>query len=352
VVSAEKMKELPDANIAESIGRLPGISLARNAGEAYAVVVRGLSPKYNQVSIEGIPMSSTNYYDRGVDLSLLSDELIKGVEVSKTLRPDMDADALGGTVNLTLKTAQVGLHYDIKGTGAYNNLRDTYKNYKFTGGVSNRFFDDAIGVQIQGNIEEKQMPSDQFSAGYDTPTYNSTVGQFYVTTGSATLTQTSTKRHRYGVSLILDYASDFVDLKLFNVYDQKTDSNVTRTYLTNFSNNSFTDQIFINETKTIQQTHSLQALFKIWGTELPVSLSYTKGEQNIPNRQEFDFLESGAGTALPVSQRIYGEPSDLIHTQGVMNPFATANGSNLTTLNNLFESATNLLDESYDAKAD
>ena len=43
VVSAEKMQELPDANIAESIGRLPGISLERNAGEAYAVVVRGLS---------------------------------------------------------------------------------------------------------------------------------------------------------------------------------------------------------------------------------------------------------------------------------------------------------------------
>jgi TonB-dependent receptor len=352
VVSADKMKELPDANIAESIGRLPGISLQRNAGEATAVVVRGLSPKYNQISIEGIPMSSTNYYDRGVDLSLLSDELIKGVEVSKTLRPDMDADALGGTVNLTLKTAPTGLHYDIKGTGAYNKLRNTYNNYKFSGGVSDRIFDNVIGVQLQANIEEKQLPSDQFSAGYDTPSYDSKTNQFYVTTGSATLTQTSTKRHRYGISLILDYTSDFVDVKLFNVYDQKTDSNITRTNQTNFSNNSFTNQILINETKTIQQTHSLQALFKFEGTELPVSLSYTKGAQDIPNRQEFDFLESGAGTALPVSQRIYGVPLSLIQTQGVMNPSATANGSNLTTLNNLFESATNLLDESYDAKAD
>jgi hypothetical protein len=53
VVSAEKMKELPDANIAESIGRLPGISLQRNAGEATGVVVRGMSPKYNEVTIEG-----------------------------------------------------------------------------------------------------------------------------------------------------------------------------------------------------------------------------------------------------------------------------------------------------------
>jgi len=85
----EKMKELPDANIAESIGRLPGISVQRNAGEADAVIIRGLAPKYNEITIEGFPMSSTYWGDRGVDLSLLGDDLVKGVEVSKTLRPDL-----------------------------------------------------------------------------------------------------------------------------------------------------------------------------------------------------------------------------------------------------------------------
>ena len=92
VVSSEKMQELPDANIAESIGRLPGVSLERNAGEADEVVVRGLSPQFNEVTIEGIPMSSTNYpslsdmnkgvntQDRSIDLSLLSDNLVQGVE--------------------------------------------------------------------------------------------------------------------------------------------------------------------------------------------------------------------------------------------------------------------------------
>ncbi len=143
--------------------------MQRNAGEAYAVTIRGLSPKYNEVTIEGVPMVSTNYQNRGIDLSLLSDDLIKAVEVSKTLRPDMDADALGGTVNLTLRTAQPGLHYNIRANGGYNNLRDSYKNYKFSGNVSNRFFNDKIGVLAQGNIELKQLPSDQFNAAYDTP---------------------------------------------------------------------------------------------------------------------------------------------------------------------------------------
>ncbi len=280
VVSADKMKELPDANIAESIGRLPGISLQRNAGEAYGVVVRGLSPKYNEVTIEGIPMSSTNYYDRGVDLSLLTDELVRSVEVSKTLRPDMDADALGGTINLTLKSADPGLHYTVSGLGAYNNLRSTYRNYKFAGSVSNRFLDDQFGILAQGTIEQKQLPSDQFAGTYAAPTFQSTTGTFYVNTDAATLTEASVNRHRYGASLILDYASDFVDVKLYNVYDQKKDSNTTRTYVSDFNSNDFTSNIYANDTKTEQRTHSLSALFKPWRDRIAGLIVIHKGESS------------------------------------------------------------------------
>jgi len=344
VVSADKMKELPDANIAESIGRLPGISLQRNAGEAYAVVVRGLSPKYNEVTIEGIPMSSTNYFDRSIDLSLLSDDLVRSVEVSKTLRPDMDADALGGTVNLTLKSADPGLHYTASGNGAYNNLRETYKNYRFSASVSDRFLDDQLGVLVQGNMEQKQLPSDQFSGSYENPRIQSTTGVFYINTSSATLTEANVNRHRYGASVTLDYVSDFVDIKFFNVYEQKRDSNTTRTNASNFLSNSYAYNIYANETKTEQRTHSLVALFKPWGTELPVSLSYTKGNQSVPKGMEFDFVQTGL-PALSPSLVVYGEPAQLIHAQGVMNP---AN----STLWDLFVSDTKLRDESYDAKID
>jgi len=345
VVSAEKMKELPDANIAESIGRLPGISVQRDAGEADAVIIRGLSPKYNEITIEGVPMSSTYFGDRGVDLSLLGDDLVKGVEVSKTLRPDMDADALGGTVNLTLKTAQPGFHYDVWGNGGYTELNKSYNNYKFSGSAGDRFGEDKIGVLIQGNIEEKQLPSDQFNASYATPTYNNKVNQFYVNTQSAQLTDNITKRHRYGASVILDYTSDFVDVKFFNVYDQKNDSNVTRDNTTYFTSNSFLDQIFVNDTKTEERTHSLQALFKIGSTELPVSLSYTKGDQHTPNGQEFDFIEQLTGNPLSATAVIYAKPSALIGDMGVATPSNSA-------LWNIIASSTNLTDESYDVKAD
>ena len=86
IVSAEKMEELPDANVAESIGRLPGISLQRSSGEANKIVVRGLSPKYSNVTIGGVKMASTNDFDRSADLSLITGEMLAGVEVSKSLR--------------------------------------------------------------------------------------------------------------------------------------------------------------------------------------------------------------------------------------------------------------------------
>jgi TonB-dependent receptor len=307
-------------------------------------------------------MSSTNYaslsdmnngtftQDRSIDLSILSDNLVQGVELSKTLRPDMDPNALGGSINLILKTAQPGLHYNLSATGGYNNLRNSYNNYKFAGTVGDRFLDDKIGVLVQGTLEEKQLPSDQFNANYALQT--SAAGAslpFYIQTTSATLQENNLKRQRYGGSVILDYASDLVDVKFFNVYDAKVDSNITRNYTNTFTSNGFTDNLFMSKTTTEQFTSSLQALFKFSGTELPVSISYTKGDQNRPNGMEFDFVENGQGAVSPIppSLMIYGQPSTLVTTHGVMNPYLVN-----TTLWDMFSSSTDLTDESYDAKAD
>jgi TonB-dependent receptor len=293
-------------------------------------------------------MSSTYYGARGIDLSLLGDDLVKGVEVSKTLRPDQDADALGGTVNLTLKTAQPGLHYDVWGNGGYTKIRDSYNNYKFAGSASDRFLDDKVGVLVQGNIEEKQLPSDQLNATYNSGQKSSVVANtFFVQTATAELTDNSTVRHRDGASLILDYTSDFVDVKLFNVYDQKTDSSITRDNTTNFTSGEFYDQLFVNQTKTVQRTNSIQALFKLGGTELPVSLSYTKGESHSPNGMEFDIYELGVPSAPKQNQLAYGEPLALVKAMGVIDP-----NNATSSLNNIYVGSADLTDASYDAKLD
>lgn len=100
VVSSDKIKELPDVNAAEAIGRLPGISVQRVGGEANKVVVRGLSPKLTAVTINGIRVPSTSGTDRSVNLSMIAPELLSSIEVFKSPTADMDGDAIGGIVNL------------------------------------------------------------------------------------------------------------------------------------------------------------------------------------------------------------------------------------------------------------
>ncbi|RLD15116.1 TonB-dependent receptor, partial [candidate division KSB1 bacterium] len=96
VVSSARIQEIPDDNAAESVGRLPGVSVLRSGGEGTKVVIRGLAPKYNSVKINGIKMASTDYSNRSVDLSMISPYMLDGIEVVKAVTPDMDADALGG----------------------------------------------------------------------------------------------------------------------------------------------------------------------------------------------------------------------------------------------------------------
>jgi len=105
LVSSARIDELPDANAAESVGRLPGISILREGGEGYKVVIRGLSPKYNTVTINGVRMAAKDFTDRSVDLSMISPNLLDGIEVTKAITADQDADALGGAVNFRLKDA-------------------------------------------------------------------------------------------------------------------------------------------------------------------------------------------------------------------------------------------------------
>ena len=127
VVSAAKIQELPDANAAESVGRLPGVSIIRTGGEGARVVVRGLSPQYNRVTIDGVELPSnftsndpndhkTEWFigskdqlslsgDRSTDLSMISSNMLGGIEVIKAITPDMDATAIGGVINFSMRKA-------------------------------------------------------------------------------------------------------------------------------------------------------------------------------------------------------------------------------------------------------
>ena len=168
VVSADRILEIPDANAAESVGRLPGISILREGGEGNKVTIRGLAPAFNSVTIGGDKIPSTDFNDRSVDMSMISSEILAGIEVTKALTSDMEADALGGSIEFKLAEApKGGFKYNLRLQNGYNRQRDEYGQYRGSLTVSNRFFDDQLGIIITGNAENIQRGSDQFRADYE-----------------------------------------------------------------------------------------------------------------------------------------------------------------------------------------
>jgi len=129
-ISADKIKELPDVNAAEAVSRLPGVSINRSGGEGQKVVIRGLEPKFNAITVNGVRLPANSGTDRSVDLSMISPELLDGIEVFKSPLPDMDAEAVGGTVNLRLRKAPKEPTTLVRGLIGYNNNNNFFGDYK------------------------------------------------------------------------------------------------------------------------------------------------------------------------------------------------------------------------------
>jgi len=226
VISAERMQELPDANAAETIGRLPGVSVLRSGGEGNKVVIRGLSPKYNKVMLEGISMAATGS-DRSSDISMISPYSLDGIEVMKAVTADHDADFIGGAVNFKLRTADPGFKYDIVAQGGYNDLKSTYSDFMLVGSVSNRFFDDKLGIYLQGNIEQRNRSSNDLLASYDVRNDAEVGIDNPVYTQNFTLSDVIRERKRYGATLVLDYTIPDGIIKSKNLFSQ-SGTNINR----------------------------------------------------------------------------------------------------------------------------
>jgi len=104
VLSADAIGKLPDQNIAEAVQRISGVSIQTDRGEGRFVRIRGTSAELNNVTLNGQTLASTAP-TRATALDLLPSDMISSVEVIKAVTPDMDANAVGGTLNINTLTA-------------------------------------------------------------------------------------------------------------------------------------------------------------------------------------------------------------------------------------------------------
>ena len=119
VLTSDVIRSLPNANMADALGRLPSVTLERDEGEGKYVQVRGTEPRLTSVTINGINVPSPESGVRQIKLDAIPADIVESVEINKTLQANMDADGIGGSVNLVTKTAGERPTITLNGMGGY-----------------------------------------------------------------------------------------------------------------------------------------------------------------------------------------------------------------------------------------
>lgn len=137
IISADAIGNLPDRTVGEALNRLPGVNVVDDSFAS----IRGMTAEYNAVTLDGqrFTSSGSSVYStnvatdtRAVDLSLIPAELVGGIEVTKALTPDMDADSFGGNINLVTRSAFELKERSINGKFEY--LKNRFRNQNGWGG--------------------------------------------------------------------------------------------------------------------------------------------------------------------------------------------------------------------------
>ena len=165
IVASDQVGRFPDANIGDALKRLPGINVEYDQGEARFGLIRGTESRYNSVMINGERIPSAEAETRSVQLDLIPSDMIQTIEVNKTLTPDMDGDAIGGSINLVTKSQPVG--FRLSGTlGSGMNLLSKKPIWLGSIVLGDRFADDRIGIMFSASIYDHYLGSDDIEADW------------------------------------------------------------------------------------------------------------------------------------------------------------------------------------------
>ncbi|MBV9300678.1 MAG: TonB-dependent receptor [Acidobacteriaceae bacterium] len=154
VLPSDIITSLPNANVADAIGRLPSVTLERDEGEGKYVQIRGTEPRYSNVTIDGVNVPSPEGGVRQIKLDTIGSDLVESVEINKTLLANMDGDGIGGSVNLRTKTAGEDPIISLYGIGGITPIQNTRYADQFGGTVSKRFGKEKrLGILFGGSYD-------------------------------------------------------------------------------------------------------------------------------------------------------------------------------------------------------
>ena len=220
VLTRDAIGQFPDQNVAEALRRAPGINVLNDQGEGRFVSVRGLDPQLNSASINGNRVLATGGDDRAVALDVIPSELIESIEIKKSLTPDMDADTIGGSIDISTTSSLDRRRnlYTLSLEGSYNELNGETSPkaaLDFVHRLSDRFGIAGGFSYYDRSFSTDNVEMDGWSDPADGPVYAEDLEyrDYDVT------------RQRYGGSLSLDFRpNDSTQLYLRGLYSKFDDS--------------------------------------------------------------------------------------------------------------------------------
>lgn len=174
VIKAEDIAAFPDTNLAESLQRIPGVTIDRDAGEGRQISVRGLGPEFTRVRLNGMEaLATTGGTDssgganrsRGFDFNVFASELFSSITVRKSASAEVEEGSLGATVDL-----QTGRPFDyddfafsVSGQGVWNDLsKDITPRAAML--ISKTFMDGKLGVLASAAYSKRKLYEEGFSS--------------------------------------------------------------------------------------------------------------------------------------------------------------------------------------------
>ena len=139
VLPDQVIRSLPNANMADALGRLPSVTIERDEGEGKYVQIRGTEPRLTNVTIDGVNTPSPESGVRQIKLDAIPADIVESVEINKTLQANMDGDGIGGSVNLVTKTAGERPTVSLAGMAGYMPILGGRTQYETAGTIGKRF---------------------------------------------------------------------------------------------------------------------------------------------------------------------------------------------------------------------
>ncbi len=306
IVDQEQIQLFPDHNTAEVLQRVPGVNIQRSLGEGKFIFLRGTEPRLTSVTVNGEKLATPEDEERFVALDVISANQLASLEVTKALTPDMDADAIGGTVDLVTRSpfdvAGGARYFQLTGGAGYGELGDK-PQYQTTATFSNLFADRTVGLTINANYQRLNRISHNSEFQWDdVETVDEVEIPFALT--EMQLRHFLNERDRYGLSADLEFrpssSNVFYVRGMFNKRDDFQSRQENRIRV---DRGEYESATVVREAQTIRNSQDrveTQVISNIaaggdhhledWLVDY--TLAYTYGEQNKDDGQiipEFEF---------------------------------------------------------------